>query len=61
MSELVAPETDWAKIDREITPDPANRALYDELYGVWRQLYPATRKAVHALGAIGGRDAQPIV
>jgi xylulokinase len=58
---LVAPDTDWAKIDREITPDAANRALYDELYGVWRELYPATKGLVHGLDAIVGRDAQPIV
>jgi xylulokinase len=54
--ELVAPDTDWAKIEREITPNPANRALYDELYGVWRELYPATKDLVHHLGRIGGRD-----
>jgi xylulokinase len=59
--ELVAPDTDWAKIDREILPDPDNRELYDDLYGVWRELYPATRELVHGLGAIGGRDVQPIV
>ena len=59
--ELVAPETDWATIDREITPDPAKRELYDDLYGVWRELYPATRELVHHLGSIGGRDTQPIV
>ena len=47
--ELVAPETDWARIDREIMPDPATRALYDDLYGVWRELYPATRDLVHRL------------
>jgi xylulokinase len=56
---LVAPETDWARIAHEITPDPANRALYDELYGVWRELYPATRDLVHELGEIGERDAPP--
>ncbi|MBJ7336251.1 FGGY-family carbohydrate kinase [Mycolicibacterium sp.] len=52
---LVEPETDWAKIDREITPNPDNRARYDELYGVWRELYPATRNLVHRLGELGGR------
>ena len=56
---LVAPETDWARIDHEITPNPANRALYDELYGLWRELYPATRELVHGLDAIGGRAAVP--
>jgi xylulokinase len=52
---LVAPETDWAKIDHEIMPNPDNRELYDELYGVWRELYPATRALVHDLGELGGR------
>lgn len=54
---LVAPQTDWAKIDREITPNPANRELYDELYDLWRGLYPATRDLVHGVGAIVGRAA----
>jgi xylulokinase len=37
-------------------PNPANRALYDELYGVWCELYPATRDLVHEIGEIGGRE-----
>jgi xylulokinase len=53
---LVAPETDWAKIEREITPNPAHRARYDELYELWRELYPVTRDLVHRLGRIGGGD-----
>ena len=28
---LVPPTTDWAKIAREIKPDPRNRGLYDDL------------------------------
>ena len=48
---LVSPGTDWAKIAREIKPDPGNRALYDDLYATWRELYPATRDVVHRLGA----------
>ncbi len=53
---LVAPHTDWTKIAREIAPNPANRALYDELYGVWRELYPATKTLVHELGDLGSQD-----
>lgn len=53
---LVAPQTDWARIEREIVPDPGNRALYDELYALWHELYPATRNLVHGLNEIGGRD-----
>ena len=48
---LVSPGTDWAKIAREIKPDPGNHALYQDLYATWRELYPATRDVVHKLAA----------
>ncbi len=48
---LVPPDTDWAKIASEITPDAANSAGYDSLYHTWRELYPATRDLVHRLAA----------
>ena len=47
---VVAPETDWTRISYEITPDPVTGAHYDELYEVWRELYPTTRDLVHQLG-----------
>lgn len=47
---LVEPSTDWTKIAREIKPRPENRALYDDLYGAWLELYPATKDTVHRLG-----------
>src|SRR4029079_17671043 len=37
---LVPPDTDWAKIAREIKPDARNRDLYEGLYATWRELYP---------------------
>jgi xylulokinase len=46
---LVAPDTDWAKIAREIKPDQRNRDLYEGLYATWRELYPATRDHMHRL------------
>lgn len=49
---LVAPDTDWAVIQREIVPDPQRRALYDDLYRTWCDLYPATRDVVHRLSAV---------
>jgi xylulokinase len=58
---VVAPETDWAKIAREVKPDPRNRDLYDELYATWRELYPATRDQVHRLAATDNGGRQPIV
>jgi len=50
---LVSPGTDWAKIAREIKPNPGHRALYDDLYATWRELYPATKDVVHRLGGGG--------
>ena len=49
------PRNRLGPIDHEITPDPVDRVLYDELYGAWRELYPATKDLVHELGSIGGR------
>ena len=43
--------TRWVRPDRTVTPDPAVRAEYDRLYGLYRQLYEQTRSTVHALGA----------
>ena len=48
---LVSPDTDWATIAREIAPDPGKRALYQNLYETWRELYPATRDVMHRLSA----------
>ena len=38
-------------VDRRIEPDPAVRARYDELFDVYRSLYPALAPTMHALGA----------
>jgi xylulokinase len=49
---LVPPETDWARIDRTVTPNPATRDVYSELYRTYGELYPATREQVHRLAAL---------
>lgn len=51
---LVPPETDWAVIASELTPNAVDRACYDDLYRTWRELYPATADVVHGLGAAHG-------
>jgi len=59
---LVPPDTDWAKIAREVEPDPRDRDLYDGLYQTWCELYPATREQMHRLAAENEPVAdQPIV
>ena len=40
------------RIAERIEPRPALRPRYDALYGVYRELYPATRDLVHRLGDI---------
>jgi xylulokinase len=42
---------DWNPPAATITPDPAHRAGYDELYALYRELYPATRTIAHTLAA----------
>jgi xylulokinase len=49
---LVPPDTDWAKINTVVRPDLRHRDLYDELFRVYTELYPATRDHVHALSVL---------
>ena len=55
---LAEPDADWSRIVETVEPDEANRELYDELYGVYRDLYPATRETSHRLADLqkGGGD-----
>ncbi len=46
---VVDEDTDWTSIAEIVEPDPANREVYDELYALYRDLYPATSDTVHAL------------
>jgi xylulokinase len=49
---VVDPDTDWTSIAETVEPNPENRELYDELYALYKDLYPATRDTVHALSAV---------
>jgi xylulokinase len=55
---LAEPDTDWSRIVDTVEPDKNNREVYDELYGIYRDLYPATRETSHALASLqkGGTD-----
>jgi len=41
-------------VDRRIEPDPAVRARYDDLFDIYRSLYPALAPSMHALGTGAG-------
>jgi xylulokinase len=55
---LAEPDTDWSAISETVEPEERNRWVYDELYGIYRELYPATREQVHKLADMqeGGGD-----
>src|SRR5215213_7162397 len=53
---VVDPDTDWTSIAETVEPNPENRELYDELYTLYKDLYPATRDTVHALAALSARS-----
>jgi xylulokinase len=46
---LAAPDGAWNPPAAVVEPNPATRAVYNTLYGIYRDLYPATRPAAHAL------------
>ncbi|MEW2398940.1 FGGY-family carbohydrate kinase [Streptomyces sp. NPDC046862] len=46
----------WNPVRERVTPDPRLRSRYDELYALYRRLYPATRDIAHTL-ARHQRDA----
>lgn len=48
---------DWNPVERRVAPDPAVRGRYEELYGLYRELYPATRQVAHALARLQEQDA----
>jgi xylulokinase len=50
----------WVQIERGFAPDPARHALYQQYYGVYRDLYRHTVEDVHALARLGSRgDEKP--
>jgi xylulokinase len=52
---LVPPETDWTEMADTIEPDPAKRDLYDELFELYLELYPATARISHRLAELQER------
>jgi xylulokinase len=51
---LAGPETDWTRVLATVEPEAENREVYEELYRIYRDLYPATREQVHKLADMQG-------
>jgi xylulokinase len=49
---LVEKRSSWSTTRRTVEPDVSRRGIYDELYGLYRSLYPATRDVQHALARL---------
>ena len=46
------------QIERRFAPDPARHALYQQYYGIYRDLYRHTVEDVHALAKLGSRGTK---
>jgi xylulokinase len=49
---LAGQDEDWSRIVGTVEPNLRNKGLYDQLYGVYRDLYPATREQMHILAEV---------
>jgi len=49
---LTTLESPWNPVDEEVHPDPTPRDTYQELYAIYRELYPATRGLAHRLARL---------
>ena len=46
---VAEPGVDWSNIAATVEPKEENTEIYDELYRMYRELYPATREQMHNL------------
>jgi xylulokinase len=49
---LVPAGTTWARVAEVVQPSESTAALYEEMYSIYRSLYPATVEQAHALSRI---------
>jgi xylulokinase len=57
-ADLVETDADWSRIVETVEPDPSQQEVYDELYTIYRDLYPATRDQAHTLTDIQTRQSE---
>ena len=48
--------SDWNPVVERLMPDPATRSVYDDLYRLYLDAYPALASTMHALGRLGAGD-----
>ena len=52
---IITPETRWNPISTLVEPQANTRQMYDTLYAIYRQLYPATSDQAHQLADLQAR------
>lgn len=52
-----AMEGSWVHVERVVEPNLRDRAIYDEMYAIYRSLYLNVRDDLHALARLAGRGA----
>ena len=52
---FVPADSTWSRVENVVEPSEATRAVYDELYAIYRSLYPATMEQAHSLAALQER------
>ncbi|MGH2761247.1 MAG: FGGY-family carbohydrate kinase [Thermoleophilaceae bacterium] len=60
MAGLVDPAADWNPIASTVEPDALTGERYEQLYAIYRELYPATRAHAHALAGLQGHAASEV-
>ena len=53
----VSASTDWTVTARTVTPTDTTRELYDGLYRIYCDLYPATKATTHYLAQLQEHEA----
>ena len=52
MAGLADESTNWVQIAATVRPNPANKQRYDDLFGHYLELYPATKDLQHHLAEL---------
>lgn len=57
-TQLATPESvsEWNPVESVVEPNTSNTTIYEDLYGVYRELYPSTREQMHALARLQRGD-----
>lgn len=57
-TQLVPVSTTWFQLNHVVEPRTSHKAIYDRLYEIYREMYPATAAHVHALGRLAEENPQ---